>query len=135
MYYKTLANRKRKSTKDMFTAPLKPPLNIWSEINTKLSKKYYHIKYDIPKDIIIKWKQLIPTLQYNIDTKKLIISTKDELKALAILYLIYLNTNKIKTFTSIVSTNEINNTYNDISSNINIKNNIINIINTNINYV
>ena len=128
IYYKILVNKKYQFNKELFT----DSLNIWSEINTE-SKNYFHIKYDIPNHIIFEWRQKLPFIIYNTNTKELIISTESEIEALSILYLIYLNTNKFKTLTSILENNEINKMIKDISNDAGIKNTIINILNTNIN--
>ena len=125
-------NKKYQFNKELFTDPLKNSLNIWSKINM-VSRNYFHIKYDIPNHIIFEWQQKLPYVQYNMNTKELIISAENEIKAIAILYLIYLNTNKFKTLTSILKNNEINKMFKDISNDVGIKNTIINIINTNIN--
>jgi hypothetical protein len=74
-----------------------PPAFPWSKIISDSSKEYslhFHSKIEIPSlNAFESWKTIIPNLEFNPTTKELIIPSKDEPSALAILNLIIMNFN------------------------------------------
>ncbi len=74
-----------------------PPTFPWSKIISDESKEYsllFHSKIVIPSlNAFESWKNIIPNLEFNPTTKELIIPSKDEPSALAILNLIIMNFN------------------------------------------
>jgi len=69
--------------------------NPWSKIIIYDNKEYnyhFYIKIHIPSlNAYENWKQIIPNLNFNATTRELIIPSKDEQSALALINLIYMN--------------------------------------------
>lgn len=81
-------NDKIKETSIEFVEP-----NPWSKIITDIDgKKYFFVVLNFFNERkYMDWKDVIPELDYDIDTKELVIESKDEPRALAILNLLISN--------------------------------------------
>ena len=87
-YYKDISKKKDKSSK------LEKSINIWNKVITINNKKKYYIKINnLDQDKFIEWKKNIGEIDYDVTNKYIIVKTKTEEDALAIvnLFIVYLN--------------------------------------------
>ena len=95
--------------------------NIWSKIDNNTNSEYpiiYYIKYNISNKILNEWKKIVPNILYSQCTNELIIPSKDEQSALGLIYLIILNDTGEVSLDYILANHLIENTINDINTNI-----------------
>ena len=107
---------------------------IWSKTDNNANSEYpimYYIKYNISNKILNEWKKIVPNILYSQSTNELIIPSKDEQSAIGLVYLIILNDSGEVSLDYILANRLIENTINDINSNIIMKTNIINYITCN----
>ena len=110
----------------------------WTQITKNKNYSRFYIKINnFNEDLFLKWKKLVGILDYDIDTKSLIIETKHNYEALSIVNLLISNMNNNITLEEIIKNNLLGTSINKAKSHKLVRIKLVDLIkenNNNINY-